>query len=205
MGKTISIVSFVVAVLILAATLIFWKPGQKTKYRFIRLSLGNLLIHLMDGFITFVNTPDLTREANPLVSKLGYGWGALFLANLIGFFFIVLCAWCFCKYEHIPIKSVSTFDYFMKLFHGENYKPVWFWYKWSKNYRSMFAMCSYAFYWGMTAGASIFVIGWIMDMLDIYPFWWDSTWIAMGICILVCFICIYKWTRDGYKLGIEHE
>ena len=60
-----------IAMLAFAAILIFWKPGKKTKYRFVRLSLGNLLIHLADGLVTYVNTPDLKREANPLVSRLG--------------------------------------------------------------------------------------------------------------------------------------
>ena len=79
-----------IAMLVFAAILVFWKPGKKTRYRFIRLSIGNLLIHLADGLVTYVNTPDLKREANPLVSRLGLGWGALFGANLIGFVFIVL-------------------------------------------------------------------------------------------------------------------
>lgn len=41
-----------IAMLAFAAILIFWKPGKKTKYRFVRLSLGNLLIHLTDGLVT---------------------------------------------------------------------------------------------------------------------------------------------------------
>lgn len=198
------IICIVIAVLIVAALLIFWKPGQNTKYRFIRLSLGNLLIHLMDGLITFFNTPDLAREGNPLVSRFGYGWGALFLANLICFVLIVLCAWSFCRYEHISIEADGIFDYYMKLFYGENYKPVWFWYKWPKNYRFIFPMYGYAFYWGLTAGAPVFVIGWILDMLNIYPSWWENIWIAVGIGTMVAFCCIYKWTRDGYRYSREH-
>ena len=73
-GLWLLIIGFVIVMLLLAALLIFWKPGVKTKYRFVRLSIGNALIHLMDGLVTFVNTPDLAMEGNPLVSKLGYGW-----------------------------------------------------------------------------------------------------------------------------------
>ncbi len=72
-GFMAGIIIFVMLGLFAAAMLIFWKPGVKTKYRFLRLSAGNLLIHLMDGFVTFVNTPDLAKEGNPLVSRLGYG------------------------------------------------------------------------------------------------------------------------------------
>ena len=89
-GFKTGIVIFVIAMLLLAAVMVLWKPGVKTKYRFIRLSAGNLLIHLMDGLVTFVNTPDLAREGNILVSRFGFGWGALFTANLLGFLVIVL-------------------------------------------------------------------------------------------------------------------
>ncbi len=69
------VIIFVVCVLFLAAFLALWKPGVRTKYRFIRLSIANLLIHLMDGLVTFVNTPDLAMEGNVLVRRLGLGWG----------------------------------------------------------------------------------------------------------------------------------
>lgn len=188
-----------IAMLAFAAILIFWKPGKKTKYRFVRLSLGNLLIHLADGLVTYVNTPDLKREANPLVSRLGLGWGALFGANLIILIFIVLCAWCFCRYEHIHLEAAGMFDYFMKLLHGEGYKPIWFWYKKPGNRRSMCAISGYGVYWGLTAGALVPVIGWILVMLDAHPSWWNSMWISYGVGIVVCFSCMYKWTRDGYR------
>ena len=200
-GFRIGIIIFVIAVLALAACMVLWKPKVRTKYRFIRLSIGNLLIHLMDGLITFVNTPNLDREGNILVRRFGMGWGALFTANFISFIFIVLMAWCFNRYEHVRIPSKSVFDYYMKLFYGEGYKPKWFLYKISKNFRSQFAMCSYGLYWGLTAGAPVFVIGWIWSMLDIRVSWWRSSWIAYIVAILVAFGCIYKWAKEGYKLS----
>lgn len=205
-GFRTGIIIFILAILLLAALLIFRKPGVKTRYRFVRLSIGNLLIHLMDGLVTFVNTPDLEMEGNPLVSRLGFGWGALFTANLIGFIVIVLSAWCFCRYEHVKIPSKNTFDYLMKLLYGENYKPVWFWYKFSRNYRAVLAWSSYAIYWGETAGAPVFVIGWLLRMLHIRPFWWRDYWIAGGIGLAVILWSMYRWMREGYRLSrAEHQ
>ena len=89
---------FVAGMLLLALCLVFCKPGRKSSYRFIRLSAGNMLIHLMDGLVTYVNTPDLVREWNPLVRVLGFGWEALIIANLVGFVLIVLATWYFWRY-----------------------------------------------------------------------------------------------------------
>lgn len=204
-GFMIGIVVFVLLILLAAALLIFWKPGVKTKYRFVRLSAGNLLIHLMDGLVTFVNTPDLAREANPLVSKFGLGWGALFTANLIGFILIILATWWFGRYEYEIIPSKSIFDYRMKLMYGENYKPIWIWYKFSRNYRAMFAWCSYGLYWGMTAGAPVFVIGWLIRMLGIRPFWWKDYWIAAILSMAAVVWATFRWMREGYRLSSKEN
>ncbi|MCM1183366.1 MAG: hypothetical protein NC337_08335 [Roseburia sp.] len=190
---------FVAAVLLLAAILIFWRPGVRTKYRFLRLSVGNLLIHLMDGLITFVNTPDLAMEGNPLVSRWGLGWGALFTANLIGFILIVLAAWYFNRYEYERIPSKGVFDYYMKLFYGEDYRPRWFWYKPSKNYRAMAALLSYSLYWGLTAAAPYFVIDWMLHMYQARPWWWPNKWGAILFAVLVAYGCAYCWVRAGYR------
>lgn len=196
-----------IAVLAAAAILIFWKAGEYTRGRFVRLCAGNLLIHLADGFITYVNTPGLEREGNPLVRVLGLGWGALFLANLLVFVFLVLCAWSFCRYEHVHLEASGMFDYYMKLMHGEGYKPIWFWYKTPGNYRAMFAFGGYGLYWGLTAAAPIPVVGWIHHMLErvssplAFPrfYWWNSRWLSFGLAMTVCLLCMYKWTREGYR------
>ena len=196
---------FVTGMLLLALCLVFCKPGRKTRYRFIRLSAGNLLIHLMDGLVTYVNTPDLGREWNPLVRVLGFGWEALIIANLIGFVLIVLATWYFGRYEHVSIPSKNVFDYYMKLFYGENYKPVWVLYKHSKNWKSQFALIGYACYWGLTVGAVIPVVGWIWYMLDIDIPWWHSAYLSAGMGAAIALVQCYVWAREGYRKGEEEK
>lgn len=196
---------FVAGMLLLALCLVFCKTGRKTRYRFIRLSAGNLLIHLMDGLVTYVNTPDLGREWNPLVRVLGFGWEALIMANLVGFVLIVLATWYFGRYEHVSIPSKNVFDYYMKLFYGENYKPVWVLYKPSKNWKSQFALIGYACYWGLTVGAVIPVVGWIWYMLDIDIPWWHSAYLSAGMGAAIALVQCYVWAREGYRKGEEEK
>ncbi len=196
---------FVAGMLLLALCLVFCKPGRKSSYRFIRLSAGNLLIHLVDGLVTYVNTPDLAREWNPLVRVLGFGWEALIIANLVGFVLIVLATWYFGRYEHVSIPSKNVFDYYMKLFYGENYEPVWVLYKHSKNWKSQFALIGYACYWGLTVGAVIPVVGWIWYMLDIDIPWWHSAYLSAGMGAAIALVQCYVWAREGYRKGEEEK
>lgn len=58
-----------------------------TEFRLFSASLISL--RLADVGITFVVSPDLRWEANPLVSVAGLGWGALILANVAGVLLIL--------------------------------------------------------------------------------------------------------------------
>ncbi len=44
-----------------------------------------LLLAFADGALTYINTPDLAMEGNPLVANLGLGWSALAIANIAVF------------------------------------------------------------------------------------------------------------------------
>lgn len=200
-GVQRNLIIFITGVLVLALCLAFCRPGKKSRFRFVRLSAGNLLIHLMDGLVTYVNTPDLGKEWNPLVRVWGFGWESLFIANLIGFVLIVLATWHFGKYEHVKIPSKNMFDYYMKLFYGENYKLVWVLYKHSRNWCSQFALIGYACYWGLTVGAVIPVVGWFWYMLDIDIPWWHSAYLSVGVSVAVAFCALYLWVREGYRTG----
>jgi len=180
---------------------------KKSKYRWIFYSLLNLSIHLLDGLVTYINTPDLALEGNILVSRFGYGWGALFTANLIGFLFVMLMTWDFCRYEHVHIQSKGRFDYYMKLFYGENYKPLWCLYKFSGNWRSKFAFFSYGLYWGITVGAVFPVLGWLLYMLDAKPAWWHTMLYGYIISVAAAYVMLMKWINDGYResCGVKAE
>ena len=47
-------------------------------------SLALIVLRLADVGITYVVTPDLRWEINPLVSVAGFGWLALIIANVVG-------------------------------------------------------------------------------------------------------------------------
>lgn len=57
------------------------------------------LLTMSDIFLTWLNTPDLSREANPLVANLGYGWPVLIGVNLLAVIaYALLVHYCFVTY-----------------------------------------------------------------------------------------------------------
>ena len=70
------------------------------KARFWILIAIYLLLAFADGALTYINTPDLSLEGNPLVAKLGLGWGALAIANVAVFaLFFTASYYSFFKYK----------------------------------------------------------------------------------------------------------
>lgn len=53
--------------------------NEKTVFWF--LILSQIVLALTDGALTYIATPDLSYEANPLVTHLGLGWGPLFICH----------------------------------------------------------------------------------------------------------------------------
>ena len=64
------------------------RNNPRREFWFFSLSL--IALRLADVGITYVVTPDLRWEINPLVSLAGLGWLALIVANVVGVAVVVL-------------------------------------------------------------------------------------------------------------------
>lgn len=180
---------FVIAVLLFSEFLILGKPKVQTKYHYIRLSIGNLLISLMDLLITFVNTPNLAKEGNILVTKFGLGWNTLIFADFIAFIMVLICTRYFCRYKHVMLSAENTYDYYTKrLSLNDDHFVSHF----------LLPQFSYIYYWVLTIVSPIPVINWILIMLTSHP-WWNDYWIIAIICPATHLSAAYKFIRNGYR------
>ncbi len=75
---------------------------KKTKF-WILVSVY-LCLAFADGALTYINTPGLTFEGNPLVAKFGLGWGALAIANVAVFALLFAASY----YSFFKYKTVFT-------------------------------------------------------------------------------------------------
>lgn len=189
----ILLILFVTAVLLFSAFLTFKKPHIQTKYYFIRLSTGFLLTRLMDVFITFINTPNLTKEGNILVTRFGLGWKTLLFNQILIFFFILLCTYCFCHYERKTLSAKSFSDYIMQ------------WLDLDPRH-SVLPLVSYTSYWSITVMSlsPIPVLNWMLYMLTKRAWWNDYSLIPL-ICCPTAIWCACKFLHTEYMENCNHS
>lgn len=107
---------------------------MKTRLRkiiqFILFSTITLVIGLFDMLLTYVGTPNLSSESNPIVNKLGGGWIALILVNVI---LVLVCItlyyYSFIRFKPDLIECDNFKQYMSMLYFGRPDKFIWTLYK----------------------------------------------------------------------------
>lgn len=149
-----------------------------------------LMLVLADGLLTYINTPDLSMEANPLVAVLGLGWKSLFIVNLLFFILFAAMAWfTFVKYQTIYAGCSRYTQYVSQIAFRRPDKFVWILYKFPKNWRINLAYIGYAFTYGMIAARIVIVLEWLAATFH------------FNLEIYNRFCIAYLWGRPDIVLG----
>ncbi len=133
-----------------------------------------LFVALLDGLLTFLNTPDLSMEGNPLVSVLGLGWGALLIANAIGlalFFAIAYFAYAGAP-VHTYVEVSNRREYLSQIAFDRPDKFAWTFYKFPKTRRSWKLLLEpmlRALVFAMIFSRLVLVLEWTAVTFDVYP------------------------------------
>lgn len=120
---------------------------RKSKIMFYVLISLTFVISVADNLLTFIGSPDLSKEANTLVHTLGFSWDGLLVSNLILFALDVLMAYyLFIKYEPKIVECNNKKEYVSMMLFERTDKYKWTWYKMPNNkdgYRFMLACFSF--------------------------------------------------------------
>lgn len=172
----------------------------------LKVFLIYFILMLSDGLLTLYNTPDLSLEANPLVTKLHLGWGALITVNIIFFIIIFMCCrYAFEKYQTIAADVPDLKSYISQIFFNRPDKFIWIWYKLPKNWKPIWGYMCYIFPYCLSYGAVIRIFEWLMVTFDIYIasyqklkiFLFGRTDIFVGIISIIPLS--YIWFKNEYK------
>ena len=107
---------------------------RKNKIMFYVLITLTFVISVADNLLTFIGSPDLSKEANPLVHTLGFSWAGLLVSNLVLFALDVFLAYyLFIKYEPKPVVCKNKKEYVSMMLFQRPDKYMWTWYRMPNN------------------------------------------------------------------------
>jgi len=188
---------------------------EKTK--FYSFSIIALVMAAGDLGITYIGSPDLAFEANPLITVFGLGWSALIIANIIVYAFTVALLYiAFIKYKRKIVQCENFMQYMSMLYFDRPDKQKWLWYKFPKGKEKMimsFAPVGYAVAYTFPIIRFIAIFGWVMFLaapdfcylcyFDLPHVFFDHMEIVIlavtGIIFL--FILVYYWFKKEYKIN----
>lgn len=114
-----------------------------------------------DITITYLSTPNLFFEANPLVAVFKFGWSALIFSNLLGLLiYIFCCYYYFQRYQTINCKAENVGEYISQIMFDRQDKFLWIFYRVPKNWKPVKACLSYAFIWTFLFARMIALFEW---------------------------------------------
>ena len=167
-----------------------------------------ILFTVADLVLTFIGTPDLKHEANPLSV---FGWYGLTAYNVLTVLIFALFAYiAFIKYRTKPIEANTFFEFYLMLFYNRREMIVKPMMKFPKNMMPFFAMISYSACKALIAGRIVVVLEWIAVLAGysnsayfIFRYFLPLQRVDIWIFIIAFLVCTAHWMNQEYKKSKE--
>ena len=180
------------------------------KLKFWSLIIILILLVFADGLLTFINTPDLSMEANPLVAKLGLGWGALAVVNIIVFAFVFITAhYSYFRYKTVYTNETKFTAYCSQIIYD---RPDMFWKgRVPKHITPYIAGLGFSVLYALIIARAILVFEWLcitfnatwtnayFTFRNTYCFGRVDLFVAMFFAI----ICVFFWFYKEFKKQLK--
>lgn len=164
-----------------------------------------------DMVLTYIGTPDLKDEANPLVSVFGLGWGALIGHSMLGFlFYSGFVYYAFIRYRRPVLQCEGYKQYVSMLLYGcpDRKKAA----KKKVEYKNFWALIGNMLAIGYIIIRVIVIMDWIgalnvnpichwfaVKFRSILPIYLGMSLLGMAI-LICCYYCVlYQWYRMNKK------
>lgn len=170
--------------------------------RFVLVTLWIVFSRSYDAYCTWQLTPDLSKEANPLVSVLGLTWTPLLI--VIG----ILCLYVIYAYyvsvfkpmklmpdeSGYSFRELSTYVYL-----GKKDNWISMLYKYPKSIRRMNQIIGHTLTICLVYAGVVSTIMWLLINYTDYYKTIHSAPLIYSILVLGCIIIIFKWFQAMYK------
>jgi hypothetical protein len=170
--------------------------------KFIFLSTLLILTRYADAQTTYLYTPDLAKEGNPLVSILGFGWAASIIVQLIGLSIAIYSLWVY-SFRAVKTPAISSnipLTQFISLFHFNNRDSfLKLFYKLPTNKNSLMYSMGYIFTYSLIFFSIIVSISTTLLLVSKdYRNLYSAYRIPVYLYLLVILIIIY-FSKRFYK------
>lgn len=167
-----------------------------------------LCLAFADGALTYINTPDLSSEGNPLVAKLGLGWGALAIANIAVFaLYFAGAYYTYFKYKTVVTKETKYTRYWSQITFD---RPDMFWKGLiipPKHWKPYIAACGFVAFPFAIIARLILVLEWLAVTFDIperfqyYDFRRTYCFGRLDVlcAVIVAVVGVFYWFYKEYK------
>ncbi len=142
---------------------------RNKKAEFVLASTTYLLVCLLDLGLTYLATPNLYLEGNPLIDIISGGWPELIIINVVTFLgYIAMAYYAFVAYKPPVSKETDIRRYLADINYGDPDKTVPFMWKLPKNWGPQTACLCWAVCFALPICRLIIVIEWLLMVLHIH-------------------------------------
>ncbi len=182
------------------------------KSGFILASVSYLIVTLLDLYFTYIATPNLELEGNPLYNVLFFGWPGLIAINLITYIIYVLLAYYgFVAYKRPVTTETDMKRYLSVISFGEPDKYSVMMWKFPKYWAPQIACLCWSVAVILPFSRLFIVFVWFLLILKIdAPLFFNLvTAIPMGridvvVAILGAWILAFIWVFKEFRINLKN-
>ena len=175
--------------------------SKKMKISFWFFTIILPILAIADVGLTYIGTPDLAGEANPLITVYGLGWPSLIMAQVIGYAICLFFAYnTFISHKRSVIFDGKGFrQYTSTLLYGspDYFVLSWFMLPLKKN---GWACYGYATLMTLIIARVVVIFEWIEIIYDVRTFRIPGTQFYIGVYLIFLFF-LYSWTYKEYRIN----
>lgn len=185
---------------------------KNNKFEFLLAVSSYLAVCVLDLGLTYIATPNLYLEGNPLVNFMDIGWGGLIAINVLTFAFYVLMAYyAFVAYKPPFSKETVLRRYLADINYGDPDKTVPLMWKLPKHWGPQTACLCWSVCLALPLSRLIIVAEWLLLILRIRaPFFFSivaafpAGRIDVFVAVVLAWILSFVWISGEFKKNLKN-
>ena len=187
---------------------------KSNKLKFWLCCIAYLVTIILDLLFTYIATPNLLLEGNPLFNMMDFGWSGLIILNVVTFVGYILMAWyAFIKYKRPITDETDMKRYLAKINYGDADSYVPMMWKLPKNWAPQTACLCWSIVCVLPFCRMIIVLEWFLMIIGFRnivteTFFTIVTIFPMGridivLAVIGAWILSFVWIKKEFKANLE--